>query len=200
MIIQKKEKGFTLIELMIVIAIIGILAAIAIPQFTSYRIRAFNGAAESDLRNAKLAQEALFTDFQFYGSSVPNKTIATAKGAAGKGTEVDGGATLGAGNVNSIATTTAGQATPIAVSNGVQLRADVDATNATAIIVTEHRQGNRAFGTDIDGTGVYWVQNEAWVGGAAAKINATVPAPKTLTDDFNGANGGGSPTANWATL
>ncbi len=45
---KTNEKGFTLIELMIVIAIIGILAAIAIPNFISYRNKAYCSAAESD--------------------------------------------------------------------------------------------------------------------------------------------------------
>ncbi len=46
--LRSNKKGFTLIELMIVIAIIGILAAIAIPNFIAYRNKAFCSAAESD--------------------------------------------------------------------------------------------------------------------------------------------------------
>jgi type IV pilus assembly protein PilA len=70
---MKKNEGFTLIELMIVIAIIGILAAIAIPQFSAYRKRSYNAAAEADLRNAATAQEAYFVDFSSYATDPVSK-------------------------------------------------------------------------------------------------------------------------------
>ncbi|MBR9682628.1 MAG: prepilin-type N-terminal cleavage/methylation domain-containing protein [Candidatus Aenigmarchaeota archaeon] len=67
--IRSDEKGFTLIELIIVIAIIGTLAAIAIPQFAYYRVRAFDTDAMSALHTAVLAQEAYYTDYQTYAST-----------------------------------------------------------------------------------------------------------------------------------
>ena len=67
---QKDERGFTLIELMIVIAIIGILAAIAIPQFSAYRKRSYNSSAQSDVRNIATAQEAYYVDESTYATSI----------------------------------------------------------------------------------------------------------------------------------
>ena len=72
--LTKRDEGFTLIELMIVIAIIGILAAIAIPQFSAYRKRSYNSASQSDVRNLATAQEAYFVDESTYGNTVSNLT------------------------------------------------------------------------------------------------------------------------------
>jgi prepilin-type N-terminal cleavage/methylation domain-containing protein len=63
---HRNQKGFTLIELMIVIAIIGILAAIAIPQFSSYRAKSYNAAALSDVRNLRTDLEAYYAEWDAY--------------------------------------------------------------------------------------------------------------------------------------
>jgi type IV pilus assembly protein PilA len=65
---KKNQKGFTLVELLIVIAIIGILAAIAIPQFSSYRQKAYMAVTKSDVKNA-------YTAVQAYISENPGQTL-----------------------------------------------------------------------------------------------------------------------------
>ena len=55
---RQKEKGFTLVELMIVIAIVGILAAIALPQYQVYKARGFMATVRSDVKNIHTAVQA----------------------------------------------------------------------------------------------------------------------------------------------
>lgn len=64
--------GFTLVELLVVVAIIGVLSAIAIPQFSLYRARAICSKAVSDLGNLAHAQEAYFTTAQTYAPVIHN--------------------------------------------------------------------------------------------------------------------------------
>jgi type IV pilus assembly protein PilA len=63
---REDEEGFTLIELMVVVLIIAILVAIAIPTFLGARTKAQDRAAQSDIRNALTAEKSHYVDAQMY--------------------------------------------------------------------------------------------------------------------------------------
>ena len=63
---EDEDEGFTLIELMVVVLIIAILLAIAIPTFLGARERSQDRAAQSDIRNALAAEKVFFTDKEGY--------------------------------------------------------------------------------------------------------------------------------------
>ena len=66
--------GFTLIEILMVIAIIGLLAAISIPQFIHYRKEAVDAQMKSDLRNAAVAVESYYAKRMVYPASMSEIT------------------------------------------------------------------------------------------------------------------------------
>ncbi len=67
--------GFTLVELLVVVAIIGILTAVAIPQYKDYRARAYDSVALSDLRAIALGEESYYLDNDEYFTCVNNACL-----------------------------------------------------------------------------------------------------------------------------
>ena len=68
MVSYGKQRGFTLIELMIVVAIIGILAALAIPNFLRYQTKSRQSEAKTNLAAAFMAETAFLAEHSYYGN------------------------------------------------------------------------------------------------------------------------------------
>ncbi len=134
-----RERGFTLIELLVVIAIIAILAAIAIPQFAKYRVRAYNSAAESDLRNIRTTMEAIYADFQTYGNN----------------SDFDDSTSGGDGILSIQVTVTSGTITEN-VSLSTRVAAGVNPNDVEFTAAAAHKDGDRTFCVDSDDSALWW--------------------------------------------
>jgi len=79
--LHTRKGGFTLIELMIVVAIIGILAAIAIPNFLRFQLRSKTGEAKTNLAAIRTAEEGFFAEFGTYvaAASTPTGSLSSQK-------------------------------------------------------------------------------------------------------------------------
>jgi len=148
--------GFSIVELMTVVAVIGILAAIAIPQFQSYRRQAFDAAALSDIKNLFNSQHSLFTSAKSYGWTASSKPY----NCTGKNVNY---VSSGAGNCllvgcASSSATTSPDSTPISLSNGVVIAADIDkptGPGASYVAIAKHSQGDICFAIDGDASLIY---------------------------------------------
>jgi prepilin-type N-terminal cleavage/methylation domain-containing protein len=95
----RRQEGFTLVELMVVVGIIGLLSAIAIPNFKKYQARAKISEAKLQLSSIYTAEQAFWSDYNMYSSCLrymgfdPGREVSNRYYAVGFGT--------GAGDVDS---------------------------------------------------------------------------------------------------
>lgn len=98
---SRDRRGFTIVELLVVILIIGILVSIAIPRYSSTRDRALLASVRADVRNAETSEEAYFVDAGHYASLTELQTYTnynTAHGNSVTVTAAPSGYTVSANN------------------------------------------------------------------------------------------------------
>ena len=180
------QKGFTLLEIVIVVAIIGILTAIAMPQYQAYRIRAYNANTTTMVKLANAAEIELYAEIGAYGNIDPagNTTLSALPAVpAGPSGPADSTLTPALRNNATAATrggliagtnisTGASFAVPLAMGVNMTLETSVPAPGPVGVnssiafaLQARHRNGDKIYGSDSNRPNILFVKtNNNWPG------------------------------------
>jgi len=128
------KRGFTFIELLIVITLIAILTASAYPQFVKYKLRSYNASALSDLKGVYASEIAFYTDWQEFVAISVNDISES-------------------GHIYKVVTLLNGKQAIFdfnPLSAHVLASSKVDASRASLVLVTKNTKGTKFFGRDTD--------------------------------------------------
>ena len=165
---EDDERGFTLIELMVVVLIIAILIAIAIPTFLGAKSRAQDKAAESSLRNALTNAKGIYTDQDSYGTTA----------------SLTAGLTTAEPSLTFLASPSD--------STGAK-KVSVSTNGTTGLVMTAWSSSGLCFaiGDSANGPGTVFANLGTMAGGTGCNAGAAPTLPTTAPTTANATAGGG---------